>query len=51
MTSAKTYMGLLTGGVIMTVIRPNFSCLLFYHLKALKLPTFLREYDKSPPPR
>ena len=43
MTSAKTYLGLLTGGGIMT---DTPQLLLAHHLKALKLPTFLREYDK-----
>ncbi len=43
MTSAKTYLGLLTGTEIMTDAP---QLLLAHHLKALKLPTFLREYDK-----
>ena len=45
MTSAKTYLALLTGAASLHApIRPKL--LLAHHLKALKLPTFLREYDK-----
>ena len=43
MTSAKTYLGLLTGAASAT---DTPQLLLAHHLKALKLPTFLREYDK-----
>ena len=42
-TSAKTYMSLLTGAAWSA---PIAQLLLAHHLKALKLPTFLREYDK-----
>ena len=42
MTAAKRIMGLLTGGTM----TDTPQLLLAHHLKALKLPTFLREYDK-----
>ena len=42
-TSAKTYYGPADGGGVMT---DTPQLLLAHHLKALKLPTFLREYDK-----
>ena len=42
-TSARTYMDLLTRGGVMT---DTPQLLLAHHLKALKLPTFLREHDK-----
>ena len=42
-TSARTYMALLAGAAAMT---DTPQVLLAHHLKALKLPTFLREYDK-----
>ena len=44
MTSAKTYLGLLADGSSIMTDTPHL--LLAHHLKALKLPTFLREYDK-----
>ena len=43
MTSAKAYLDLLAGGLVMS---DTPQLLLAHHLKALKLPTFLREYDK-----
>ena len=43
MTSAKSYMSLLSGLGRMT---DTPQVLLAHHLKTLKLPTFLREYDK-----
>ena len=42
-TSARAYLDLLTWGRVMT---DTPQVLLAHHLKALKLPTFLREYDK-----
>ena len=42
-TSAKAYLDLLHRGGVMT---DTPQLLLAHHLKALKLPTFLREYDK-----
>ena len=42
-TAAASYMSLLGGGAIMT---DTPQVLLAHHLKTLKLPTFLREYDK-----
>ena len=42
-TSAKAYMALLGGAASMSDVP---QVLLAHHLKALKLPTFLREYDK-----
>ena len=43
-TSAASYMSLLDGGGGMTDAP---ELLLAHHLKALRLPTFLREYDKQ----
>ena len=42
-TSARAYLSLLAGGSVMS---DTPQVLLAHHLKALKLPTFLREYDK-----
>ena len=42
-TSAASYMSLLDGARVMT---DTPQVLLAHHLKTLKLPTFLREYDK-----
>ena len=42
-TAAASYMSLLGGGRVMT---DTPQVLLAHHLKTLKLPTFLREYDK-----
>jgi len=42
MTASKTYLSLLIEGIMTDTPK----LLLAHHLKALKLPTFLREYDK-----
>ena len=42
-TSAKSYLSLLAGARVMS---DTPQVLLAHHLKALRLPTFLREYDK-----
>ena len=42
-TSARAYLSLLAGGSVMS---DTPQVLLAHHLKALRLPTFLREYDK-----
>ena len=47
LTSARSYLDLLTGGDVMTDTASGTpQILLSHHLKALKLPTFLREHDK-----